>query len=254
MKRDIIIFMNTISLAQPPVVTLSRGDSGYPFNTIRLLGKRAPSFLYCIGNISLLSSRAVGFCGSRKASTRGVAVADDCAQQLAKAGFVVASGYAAGVDLAAHRGALLVGGCTLIVLPEGIDHFRIRKNLEDVWDWDRVLVISQFSPTSGWKAYRAMERNLLLISLSKAMIVVEAGSRGGTLHAGNSALKLHVPLYVAQYSNMESDAPGNHVLLCAGGKPLLKSNSTGTANLSSLIQIAKTPFSSSYQEYGNLPL
>ena len=48
-----------------------------------------------------------------------------------------------------------------------------------MWDWDRVLVVSQFQPDEPWKAFRAMTRNQLIIALSRVMIVIEAGENGG---------------------------------------------------------------------------
>ena len=190
--------------------------------------------IFCLGNLSLLNQKGVGFCGSRKVSESGKLVAADCASQLANLGYSVVSGYAAGVDIIAHKTALLKGGSTIIVLPEGIDHFRIRKEIAEVWDWSRVLVVSQFMPSDGWTMFRAMARNELIISLSSAMIVIEAGEKGGTYQAGLSALRVHCPLYVVEYGCNEQ-AGGNKVLISKGGVPLKKSPMTNSANLIGLL-------------------
>lgn len=63
------------------------------------------------------------------------------------------------------------------VLPEGINHFRIKKILAGFWDWNRVLVISQFEPEDSWQTFRAMTRNQLIIALSHAMVVIEASEK-----------------------------------------------------------------------------
>ena len=61
--------------------------------------------------------------------------------------------------MTAHDTALKNGLSTIIVLPEGISHFSIRKELQPVWDINRVLVISEFLPSDQWMEGRAMQRN-----------------------------------------------------------------------------------------------
>jgi DNA processing protein len=200
-------------------------------------GGKSP-ILSTLGNLALLDTPGLGFCGSRKASEKGIAVAVDCAEQAVRAGFTVVSGNAAGVDLAAHRTALAEGGATIMVLAEGIDRFRIRRELRQVWNWERVLVISQFPAEATWQAYRAMERNDVIIALSRALIVVEAGETGGTLAAGLRTLQVGKPLFVADYENIDVVAPGNAQLLAKGAMRLRRSRETGRANVASLQEIA----------------
>lgn len=219
----------------PPAARLEPGQPSYPLSMSR--GGKAP-VLSTLGNLDLLDTPGLGFCGSRKASEKGIAVTLDCAEQAVKAGFTVISGNAAGVDLAAHHTALAHGGATILVLAEGIDRFRVRQELRPVWDWARVLVISQFVPQAVWQAYRAMERNDVIISLSRAMIVVEAGETGGTLAAGLRTLQLGKPLFVAEYENIEQVAPGNAQLLGKGASRLRRSRETGRANVAALREIA----------------
>ncbi|MDP3340752.1 DNA-processing protein DprA [Frigidibacter sp.] len=211
---------------------ISRGDELYPDTLVGALGSGAPKRLHCLGNLDLFNGPGLGFCGSRKASPQGLAVAQDCAAQAAEMDINVVSGNAAGVDFEAHYRALESGGRTILVLPEGICNFRVRKALNSVWDWDRVLVVSQFEPEDTWQAFRAMARNKIIIGLSGAMIVIEAGERGGTLAAGRSAIDMGVPLFVARYETVSEDAKGNEVLLDMGGTPLNRSKSTMRANMS----------------------
>lgn len=246
--------MSTLEQPTPAPVALNLGDCYYPQAVARLLGSKAPKTLYCQGNLDLLARPAVGFCGSRKASAKGLGVAADCATQLVKSGFVVASGYAAGVDYTAHKAALEAGGRTIMVLPEGIEHFRIRKTLSEDWDWNRILVVSQFPPSAGWKAFRAMERNNLIIALSRAMIVIEAGSTGGTLHAGKSTLKMGLPLYVVEYGDMAAEAPGNAELLAMGGTAVRKNPQLGIANVEQVMRAASRPLVIASMQSATLPL
>ena len=223
----------------PAIKKIERNDSDYPPHLRAVLGDKAPR-LYLQGNVALLELDSIGFCGSRNSSDAGINIVKDCAEQAVKHGLVVVSGNAAGVDVAAHYHALNAGGSTILVLPEGISHFRPKRDLASVWDWERVLVVSQFEPHHIWKGYRAMERNQVIIGLSKAIIVVEAGEKGGTMHAGEKTLKLGIPLYVAEYDDMPDDALGNKKLLQSGGKALLRSRSEGRVNMEGIFaDIAK---------------
>lgn len=214
-------------------------DKLYPERVRTLMGSKAPKHLDMVGNTDLLNMAGLGFCGSRKSSPKGLETAQDCADQAAHNDVSVISGNAAGVDFEAHYNCLKAGGKTILVLPEGINHFRIKRALEPVWDWERVLVISQFEPDEPWKAFRAMTRNQLIIALSRAMIVIEAGEKGGTLNAGKETLKSGLPLYVAQYQDMSVDARGNQMLLDMGALKLAKSRSTNRANLAKVFESMK---------------
>jgi DNA processing protein len=220
---------------KPSYGAVYRDDVLYPKKLVDVLGAKAPKVLYYHGNLSLLNEKAVGFCGSRRASEKGLETAQDCAEQIAKQQIVVVSGNAAGVDVQAHRAALEVGGGTIFVLPEGIEHFRIKRELKNVWDVSRVLVLSHYEPNARWQAFRAMERNTIIVGLSDAMIVIEAGEKGGTIEAGRSTLRLKRPLFVAEYENMEM-ASGNVELLKKGAMHLKKKRETHKASLTSLFE------------------
>jgi DNA processing protein len=230
--------MQAVSHDRPDVRQILPNSNVYPKAVSDAFGKKAPT-LSVMGNLDLLGSPAIGFCGSRKASDKGLETAEDCADQAAREGFAVVSGNAAGVDLMAHMAALKAGGATILVLPEGMDHFRIRKVLRELWDWERVLVISQFEANAVWQAYRAMARNELIIALSRVMIVIEAGLKGGTMSAGLSTLKFGKPLFVANYHEIEKVAPGNAKLLNQGAQMLSKSKSTGRANIDRIAAAAE---------------
>lgn len=228
----------TLQRYEPEYVVITLGDKYYPETVNSTFGKKPPDKICYKGNLSLLEKKAVGMCGSRKASERGLEVAHDCAEQLADNDIVVISGYAKGIDQIAHKTALEAGGTTIIVLPEGINNFSIRRELRDVWDWNRVLVISHFSADASWQAYRAMDRNKMILALSNAMIVIEAGEKGGTINAGLSALKLNVPLFVCDYDNEvnENIGVGNNILKHKGAHTLRRKRSDHRANVQRIIE------------------
>ncbi len=214
-------------------------DALYPQRVKIIMGNTAPKHLDMVGNSDLLNMAGLGFCGSRKSSQKGLETARDCADQAAHNNVSVVSGNAAGVDFKAHYNCLKAGGKTIFVLPEGINHFKIKRMLQPVWNWERVLVVSQFELGAPWQAFRAMRRNQLIIALSRVMIVIEAGEKGGTLNAGKETLKSGLPLYVAQYQDMSVDARGNQLLLNLGALKLAKSRSTNIANLAKVFASMK---------------
>lgn len=195
-------------------------DRSYPQYLKRSLGAQCPPLLYVKGNDRLLHERAVGFCGSRKASPKGIGIAKQCAEQLAKGGIAVVSGYASGVDMAAHAAAMASGGSTLFILAEGILRSTVKREIRDAMSDENHVFISQFPPTIAWSAGNAMKRNNVIIGLSRAMILVESGRSGGTYDAGYKALKMGCPLFVVDFEAPSDSAAANPEFIAAGGQPI----------------------------------
>lgn len=192
-------------------IELTKDYDGYPKRVTTILQDKAPEKLNVIGNLSLLEKSSIGISGSRDAFEISLSVARDCARQAAENSLVVVSGNARGVDLEAHYSCLKNGGDTILVLAEGLNQFRIRKELESVWSWKRVLVISEFANDARWHFYNAMKRNKLIVALSRALLVIQAGEKGGTLEAGYQAIRKNVPVYAVQFEN-QAIAKGNQIL------------------------------------------
>jgi DNA processing protein len=222
-------------LGAQDVRLISAADSEFPGQLAGALKSKVPPLLYCRGNMDLLTRSAVGFCGSRKASDKGLETAADCADQISQKGIVVVSGYAAGVDMATHCAALAAGGTTILVLPEGIFHFHIKNEIKEYWDWQRVLVVSQFAPRLPWSVHNAMARNSIICGLTRAMILIEAGTTGGSIAAGRTCLELGNPLFAPVYAGMPETAAGNALLLEQGALPLQKSRHTHRAAMDKVL-------------------
>lgn len=191
------------------------GSDDYPRALSQTRG--APACLFYRGRLDLAAAPGVGVCGSRNASPEGLRAATACGEVAASRGLAVVSGYARGVDMATHVSTLASGGATVIVLPEGIDRFRIKRGpFAEVWDPERVLILSQFSPTRPWSAGAAMMRNGVIIGLSRALVVVEANEKGGTLAAGTKALELNRRVIALEFSQIPH---GNALLLQRGAVP-----------------------------------
>lgn len=208
---------------QPELAALAPNDPRYPTRVVKTMGERTPKRIYLAGNIKLLTKPAIGFTGSRKPSPKGLALAQNCAKEAASQKLTLVSGGASGIDTAAHIACLDMMGTTIIVLPDGISSFRIKKELDVVWDWNRVLVISQFPPEAPWVAWRAMARNELVVALSDSVIAFEPGDTGGTFDAGQKALKAGVSLFVGG-----TRRAGTQMLLDKGANPLTIVGGIGT--------------------------
>ncbi|MFC1512122.1 DNA-processing protein DprA [Candidatus Latescibacterota bacterium] len=133
---------------QPRSTKVPAGHVFFPLTLKQYLGDRAPHELYCFGNLSLLQEeRTVMLCGSRSASESALGLTFRAARQLAEMRVAVTSGYARGVDMAAHQGALSAGGDTIAVLPYGINRFRVARPLREVFDIEHFLAASELHPT-----------------------------------------------------------------------------------------------------------
>lgn len=234
-SSSILSLWNSLENSEVSIRVL--GSKSYPQKLLSVLGKTAPPILYFLGNEKLLGIPSVGFCGSRKASPVGIDVAERCGAILSEESIAVVSGYAAGVDMATHIGAVRAGGSTIIVLPNGISHFSLKAEilalLKDV-DLSSILVVSEFPPKLPWKAHNAMTRNRTIVGLSDAMVVIESGLTGGTFEAGNVAISLKVPLFCIEYAVPPSTAPGNAYFLNRGAIAIRR-GSNGLPNLGKIL-------------------
>lgn len=209
------------------------GSPEYPYLLSRI--RSAPPCLFYLGPMELLTTRGIGVCGSRSASDEGLRAASACAEVATEQALVVISGYARGVDTVTHASALASGGKTVVVLPEGINHFRVKRGaIADSWDPKRALVVSQFSPTRPWSAGNAMTRNGVIIGLSLALVVVEASDRGGTLAAGTKALQMNRQVFTMEFAQ---NPRGNADLVRHGAIPI----PSRARLLEVLAQLADTP-------------
>jgi DNA processing protein len=145
------------------------------------------------------------------------------------------AGNAKGIDTASAVAALRAGGSTIVVLPEGIDNYRVRTEVRELQAEDRTLVVSQFNPHQPWAAHTAMTRNHVVFGLSQALVVIEAGERGGTLHAGLEALKRRRPVFALDLG--AGTPPGNIRLWEAGAR---KTSSRGDLG-DQLAQLTEPP-------------
>jgi DNA processing protein len=162
-------------------------DDDYPAN-LRMVYDRPP-FLFVRGG--LLRGRAIAVVGTRSASPEGIEQADRLARGLAERDVTVLSGLAKGIDAAAHRGALAVGGHTVAVMGTGIDRVYPAENAdlaEEIVASGGALV-SQFWPDNPPTRYRFPMRNRTMSGLALGTVVVEASHTSGARMQARIALE-----------------------------------------------------------------
>jgi DNA processing protein len=141
-----------------------------------------PQILWVRGDPSICDKTVVAIVGARAASREALAAAETIAGDLARAGVVVVSGLARGVDAAAHAGALDAGGTTIAVLGTGIDCVYPPENEEL---FERIgrggLMLTEFPPGTLPFPGNFPKRNRIISGLSRAVLVVEAAEKSGSL-------------------------------------------------------------------------
>lgn len=215
------------NLLEQGIRQIHLGHQSYPRSLYERLQGKAPPLLFCRGNLALLDAESIAIVGSRYASEHALDLANTLAQEFARLGRNVISGYARGIDMQSHLGALQVGGTTTIVLSMGILGFSKRKEFKNLRWEGNVLSLSQFHPSERWRARNAMIRNRLICALSQAIIIIESGpekdKRGkmsGTFNTGRTGIEMGVPIFVVDPTRLEKPNLGNQHLIDLGATML----------------------------------
>lgn len=145
-----------------------------------------PLVLYLKGELPP-TQRNIGIVGTRNASPWATAWTHKVARELAEAGIGIISGLALGIDAASHKGALDGGGYTLGVLGSAVDRFYPPQNRALA---ERMNVLSEFALGTPPQAGLFPRRNRIVAALSKAVLVVEAGEKSGSLITAKFAAEL----------------------------------------------------------------
>ncbi|HXT19129.1 MAG TPA: DNA-processing protein DprA [Thermoanaerobaculia bacterium] len=204
---------------------LTRLDADYP-PALRHL-PLPPPVLYCRGELPSAfadeAPAAVAIVGSRHPSAYGREAAWLFGRDLARAGVVVVSGFARGVDAAAHRGALAGGGATVGVLGCGIDYAYPAEHhpalAAEVAAQGALL--SELPLGTPPRKQHFPIRNRLIAAITRATLVVEAAKRSGSLITARCALDLGREVLALPGRIFDDTAMGTNALLADGARPAL---------------------------------
>lgn len=224
----------TVRKAVAPVVTAWQAlgvraalavDPAYP---AALLGawpdQGAPPLLAWRGSGAPPDVPAVAIVGARRATPYGTGVAAWLAETVSRAGVLVVSGGARGIDAAAHAAAAEQPGGTMVVLGCGHDVAYPRQHAQPGGLFDRVLdhggwLVSEFLPGTEPRAHAVLARNRIVAGLSRAVVVVEGGARSGALRTAAAAADLGVPVMGVPGDVRAPNSAAPHRLLAEGAAP-----------------------------------
>jgi DNA processing protein len=178
-----------------------------------------PAVLWTRGEPSALDATLVAIVGSRAASPYAREVSATLAADLASRGVVVVSGLARGVDSAAHRAAIDAGGVTVAVLGSGADI--IYPPEHDTLALDiarRGLIVSELVPGTPPLPHFFPMRNRIISGLSRAVVVIEAHEKSGSLITARCALEQGREVLAVPGNVLSGRNRGAHALLRDGAK------------------------------------
>ena len=203
--------------AQPDRHLITLADAAYPALLLQI--SDPPLALFVEGDLQALAQPALAIVGSRSATPQGLANASAFARELARQGWGVVSGLAAGIDAAAHEGALAGGGRTIAVVGTGLDQVYPRSN--------RALaariraqgaLISEYTPGTPPLAAHFPQRNRIIAALTRGTLVVEAAVQSGSLITARLAAEAGREVFAIPGSIHSPQVKGCHALLRQGAK------------------------------------
>jgi len=184
-----------------------------------------PIVLYVKGAWSdCLDQPCLGVVGSRRCSTYGQNSALMLARDLAQRGMTVVSGFARGIDAAAHRGALEAGGRTVAVLGTGIDELypRDHKKLAEEILAKGGALVSQFPLGTPPVSENFPYRNRIISGLSLGIVVVEAAENSGSLITARLAMEQNREVFAVPGNITSRNSFGTNYLIKGAGAKLVQ--------------------------------
>ncbi len=198
-------------------------DERYPSQLEELPDR--PAVLHVAGELDrfleLVGRPTVAIVGARRASAYGIEVATALGRGLAAAGLTVLSGMALGIDSAAHAGALQVAGPTVAVLAGGPERAypASKRRLHELIRASGA-VVSEMPPGTGVRRWSFPARNRIIAGLARAVLVVEAGERSGSLITASLAAEAGRDVLAVPGRVTAPQAAGTNALLVDGAAPI----------------------------------
>jgi len=179
----------------------------------------SPPLLFVQGNASLLTHSQISMVGSRNPSPFGKESAFQFAKAFAKAGLVVTSGLAIGIDGESHQGALSAGGKTIAVMGTGPDtiypkrHYSLAQKIIE-----QGCLVTEYPTGVKPAAVNFPRRNRIISGLSHGTLVVEAAFASGSLVTAKYALEQNREVFAIPGSIQNPLSRGCHALIKQGAK------------------------------------
>lgn len=173
-----------------------------------------PKKLFCLGQSLNPSDKYFAIVGTRRPTPYGKQIAEEFAYSIARAGFVIVSGLAYGIDAIAHEAALQAGKKTIAVLGSGFNHITPVCNLELA---DKIqcngTIITEFEPDIAPQKFTFPQRNRIIAGMSIATLVIEAPERSGALITARHSLTYNRDTFAIPGNiNQETSKGGNQLI------------------------------------------
>ena len=182
-----------VSLSDEGIDLLTWDDDRFP-SLLRPLPD-APMVLFVRGTVKRHDDQAVAIVGTREPTRSAIESSTTFGRELAVRGLTIVSGLALGIDTAAHRGAIEAGR-TIAVLGSGIRFIHPKENVELA---EEVVgcgaVLSELHPNTPPRGQQLMARDRIVSGLSRAVVVIEAGEKSGSLDTAAKAKKQNRLVY-----------------------------------------------------------
>lgn len=195
------------------------GDAAYPTRLYDL--PDAPPLLWARGDLGLLQQDGIALVGARNASSLGLRMARNLAKTLGEKGQIIISGLARGIDAAAHDAALQSG--TIAVFGGGVDRIYPAENEALAKKiLKHGLILSEQAMGLHPQARHFPPRNRIISGLSRAVVVVEAAAKSGSLITARNALDQGREVLAVPGHPFDARAAGCNILI-KDGAPLVRS-------------------------------
>jgi len=179
-----------------------------------------PGVLYYKGDLSLGKSPIIGIVGTRRCSDYGKQAVGEIASELTRAGFIIVSGLARGIDTIAHKTALENKGKTIAFIGTGLNKKNIypQENLELTKKIVKQggAIISELEPDAPGFKSNFLRRNRLISGLSSAILVIEAKNRSGALSTAYHAFRQKKKVFALPGSIYSPNSKGCNLLIKKG--------------------------------------
>ena len=183
---------------------------------------KKPKALSYVGTLPQIRLPSLAIVGTRKPTRYGKEVTTSFASELARAGVIIVSGLALGVDGLAHRGALEAGGTTIAILGNGLptiypsSHRELAREIVE----HKGAIVSEYDENMPALPHQFLERNRLVSGLSDAILITEAALKSGTMSTAMHAIEQGKEVFVIPGNITSPMSAGCNALIRQGATPV----------------------------------
>lgn len=183
---------------------------------------KKPKALSYVGTLPQTRLPSLAIVGTRKPTRYGKEVTTSFASELARAGVIIVSGLALGVDGLAHRGALEAGGTTIAILGNGLptiypsSHRELAREIVE----HKGAIVSEYDENMPALPHQFLERNRLVSGLSDAILITEAALKSGTMSTALHAIEQGKEVFVIPGNITSPMSAGCNALIRQGATPV----------------------------------